>query len=88
MARNYIVGLALVACLSFATATFAADAEQRFDSGPLFSEADAFITASCNALNDAENSPYRLKALALVRRVAGGRERQERDLANRGLTVI
>lgn len=88
MARNCIVGLVLVACLSFATVMFAADAEQRFDSGPLFSEADAFITASCNALNDAENSPYRLKALALVRRVAGGRERQERDLANRGLTVI
>ena len=83
MAGNYIVGLVLGACLSFATVTFAADAEQRFDSGPLFSEADAFITASCNVLNDAENSLYRLKALALVQRVAGGRARQEHDLAQR-----
>lgn len=74
-------GLAVLVTL--ATNTFASDDVQRFDNGPLFSQPDEFITECSSVLNKAENSPLRLRSVALLQRAAGGRAEQERDTASR-----
>ena len=82
--RIFIFALAAI----LATNAHANDDVQRFDNGPLFSQADEFITVSSRMLNTAENSPLRLRSIALVQRVAGGREEQARDLANRDVDEL
>ncbi len=74
--------------IGFTSNAVARDEVKRFDNGPFFSAPNEFLAASSDALNEPENSPARLRAIALLQRTAGSREAHQDDIARRNLDEL
>ncbi len=70
------------------TSAVAKEDVQRFDNGPLLSEANAYFRLSADTLNWPANSESRQRGLAFVARLAGSTEAHKRLIDDRSLDDI